>query len=178
MPAPASLSPKLDRKKRLCVAVIETPRNSRCKFKFDEESGLFKLSFVLPEGLSFPFAFGFVPSTRAEDGDPIDVLVLFEETTPVGCVIEIRLIGVIRARQKKNGATVSNDRLIGVAVNSLEFGKFTSMNDLPGAMMPEIEEFFLSYTKLRGRKFKVTGRRGPKTAMALVEGALNGSHSR
>jgi inorganic pyrophosphatase len=64
---------------------------------------LFKLSKVMPEGMHFPYDFGFVPSTKAEDGDPLDVLVLSDEPLYVGCVVECRLIGVIEAEQEQDG---------------------------------------------------------------------------
>src|SRR5881394_3501639 len=82
-------------------AVIETPKGHRNKFKYDEKRGLFRLSGVLPAGAVFPFDFGFVPSTRGEDGDPLDVLVLMEEPAFCGCLISARLLGAIEARQKE-----------------------------------------------------------------------------
>ncbi len=85
--------------------VIETPRGSRNKYKLDEKSGRFKLSKIMPEGMVFPFDFGFFPGTRAEDGDPLDVLVLCEEPTFPGCQIDCRLAGVLLARQVDKGDT-------------------------------------------------------------------------
>src|SRR5579863_2645745 len=103
---------KLDREKRECQAIIETPKGRRNKFKYEEESGLFTLSHVLPQGFLFPFEFGFVPSTVAPDGDPLDVIVLMDEPAHVGCVVQIRLIGVIKLIQKENGKNTENDRLV------------------------------------------------------------------
>ena len=92
--------------------VVETPRKSQNKFKYEEKRDAFKLSRALPAGFSFPFDFGFVPSTLAEDGDPIDVLLLMDEPTFVGCTIEARLIGVIERsiRQKtvRRNATIGS----------------------------------------------------------------------
>src|SRR3954464_7536915 len=86
--------------------IIDTPKGSRNKFKYDEAHGLFKLSGVLPAGASFPFDFGYVPSTRGEDGDPVDVLVLMDEPAFAGCLVPARLIGVIEAEQTEtDGAT-------------------------------------------------------------------------
>ncbi len=75
--------------------IVETPRGSRNKLKYDEELGVFRLKKVLPTGMAFPHDFGFVPSTKAEDGDPVDVLVLMDESAYPGCVVESRLFGVI-----------------------------------------------------------------------------------
>ncbi|HLX36796.1 MAG TPA: inorganic diphosphatase [Candidatus Binataceae bacterium] len=81
------------------VVVIETPKGSRNKYDYDPEPGAFKLAHVLAEGLAFPNDFGFIPSTLAEDGDPLDVMVLLDEPTAVGCVLTARLIGVIEGNQ-------------------------------------------------------------------------------
>src|SRR5262249_11212882 len=97
----------------LVNVVIEAPRGSRNKYKYDERHGLFRLSKVLPLGACFPYDFGFIPSTRAEDGDPVDVLVLTEEPAFAGCVLPVRLLGVIEAEQTEGGKTVRNDRLVG-----------------------------------------------------------------
>jgi inorganic pyrophosphatase len=79
--------------------VVETPRGDRNKYKLDEQTGRFKLSKVMPEGMVFPFDFGYFPETKGEDGDPLDVLVLSDEPTSPGCLIDCRLIGVMLARQ-------------------------------------------------------------------------------
>jgi inorganic pyrophosphatase len=83
--------------------VIETPRGSRNKYKLDEKTGRFKLSKIMPEGMVFPFDFDFFPGTHAEDGDPLDVLVLCEEPTFPGCQIDCRLAGVMLTRQVDKG---------------------------------------------------------------------------
>ena len=97
MPDLSSLSPQLDPKKGTCRAIIETPKGCRNKFDYDPDSGLFMLAGLLPEGMMFPFDFGFIPSTLGEDGDPLDILVLMDAPAHVGCLIEIRLIGIIQA---------------------------------------------------------------------------------
>src|SRR3954468_19618945 len=86
---------RLDRRTMTARAVVETPKGSRSKFDYDPETGLFALAGLLPEGMSFPMDFGFFPSTKAEDGDPLDVLVLHDEPLPVGATVKVRLIGLI-----------------------------------------------------------------------------------
>src|ERR687894_2250957 len=99
--------------------VIETPKGSRNKYNYDGKTGLFKLGGVLPAGASFPFDFGFVPSTVGGDGDPLDVLVLMDEPPFAGCLVRTRLVGVIEAEQtERDGETTRNDRLIGVAADA------------------------------------------------------------
>src|SRR2546423_15605725 len=95
--------------------IIETSKGRRNKFKYDAERGLFKLKTVLPLGESFPFDFGFVPSTRSEDGDPLDVLILMDEAAFAGCLVAARFNGVIGAAQAEDGKTARNDWLIRVA---------------------------------------------------------------
>src|SRR6202030_4736440 len=115
MPNLDSLSTQLDAKTRVCRAVIETPKGCRNKFDYDPDSGLFKLGGLLPEGMMFPFDFGFVPSTLGADGDPLDIMVLMDAPAHVGCLIEVRIIGVIGAKQVQHGKSEINDRLLGVA---------------------------------------------------------------
>ncbi|HEY6340123.1 MAG TPA: inorganic diphosphatase [Bryobacteraceae bacterium] len=107
-----ALPHRLDAKKGTCRAIIETPRGCRNKFDYDPESNLFKLGGLLPEGMMFPFDFGFIPSTLGEDGDPLDILVLMDAPAHVGCLIEVRLIGVIFAKQTEDGKKETNDRLL------------------------------------------------------------------
>src|SRR5690242_6389413 len=84
--------------------IIETPKHSKNKYAYDEKLRLFKLKSMLPEGASFPYDFGFLPCTKGEDGDPLDILVLMESPAFPGCLVECRLIGIIEAEQtEKNG---------------------------------------------------------------------------
>src|ERR1700686_5412939 len=103
-----SLPLHLDAKKCISRAIIETPKGYHNKFEYDPDSGLFMLGGGLPEGMMFPFDFGFVPSTLGEDGDPLDILVLMGPPACVGCLIEVRIIGVIKAEQTQDGTTESN----------------------------------------------------------------------
>src|SRR3982750_2547433 len=121
---------QLDREKHECRAIIETPMGLRNKIKYEEDSGLFSLSNLLPEGFSFPFDFGFVPSTKAEDGDPLDVIVLMDEPAHVGCVLSARLIGMMQATQTEDGKTTENDRLIAGAIHSYSHENSRSINEL------------------------------------------------
>ena len=104
-----------DRKNAVVQVVIETPKGSRNKFAFDTDQHVFVLKKVLPEGMVFPHAFGFIPHTKAEDGDPTDILVLMDEPSFVGCVVPSRLVGVMEAEQTEDGKTQRNDRLIAVS---------------------------------------------------------------
>lgn len=166
------LSHELDREKRECRAIIETPKGRRNKFKYESDSGLYTLSRVLPQGFIFPFDFGFIPSTAADDGDPLDVIVLMDEPAHVGCVLKIRLIGVIKLVQTEKGKKTENDRLIGVAVQSFEFDEVTATSDLKKSLVKQITDFMALYNKDSGKQDEVTGVDGPEQALELLEKAI------
>src|SRR5438067_10519405 len=141
------LSHQLDANKRTCRAIIETPKGSRNKFDYDRDSNLFELAGLLPEGMMFPFDFGFLPSTLGEDGDPLDILVLMDAPAHVGCLIEVRIIGVITAEQVEDGTTKTNDRLLGVSIHSFDNEDIESIKDVRKTLLDQLEEFFVSYNK-------------------------------
>jgi inorganic pyrophosphatase len=165
----AAVPNQWDRKKRQAKVIIETPKSCRNKFDYDRQYRLFALGGLLPEGLSFPFDFGFIPSTLGGDGDPLDVLVLMDEPAHVGCILDVRLIGVLEAIQIEDGKRTVNDRLIGVSVHSYNHEELTNIHQVSPSILDQVEEFFVSYNKSRGKDFKVKGRHGPKRAAKVVE---------
>ena len=160
----------------ICNVVIETPRGSRNKFKYDVRKQLFFLRHILPVGACFPFDFGFLPSTKAADGDPLDILVLMDAPTYTGCLVHTRLIGIIEADQTQDGKTERNDRLIGVAVESREHRDLEHISDINENVRADIEHFFVSYNIARGREFKVLGTFGPEKAMEAVRRSMELYH--
>jgi inorganic pyrophosphatase len=153
--------------------IVETPRGSRHKYTLDEQTGWFSLSGVLPAGAVFPFDFGFIPSTQGEDGDPLDVLLLLDDTAFAGCRVPARLLGVIEAEQtERDGETVRNDRLIAVSSASHNHHHVRTLNQLGESVLDEIEHFFASYNQIKGKKFEPIGRAGPDRAEALVRKAM------
>src|SRR3977135_2193578 len=167
-----SFSNKLDEKKYQCCAIIETPKNRRNKFDYDPDSNLFKLGGLLPEGMMFPFDFGFIPSTVGGDGDPLDVMVIMDEPAHVGCLLDIRIIGVIEAKQIEKGETETNDRLLAVSVHSYSHENVSSIEQLNPSMLEQIEQFFVSYNLLRGKKFKLKSQGGPKRAIEIIKAGI------
>jgi inorganic pyrophosphatase len=155
----------------LVRVIVDTPRGSRNKYKFDPELALFKLSRVLPAGMAFPFDFGSIPGTRAEDGDALDVLVLSEAPLFVGCLIGVHLIGAIRATQTEARKKVRNDRLIAVIETPVNKPTLRDIAELPGDRLKDIEHFFRSYNEAQGRPFAITGRAGPKVAERMLSRA-------
>ena len=150
-------------------AVIDTPKGSRNKFKFDEKLGMFKLAGALPLGMVFPFDFGYIPSTEGGDGDPLDILILMDEPAFVGCLVPAKLIGIIEAEQTEDKHTTRNDRLIAVAADSRNHSHVRFLGDLNDNLVHEIERFFISYNETKGKEFSVLGRSGPEAARALID---------
>ena len=157
--------------------VIDTPRGSRNKLKWDKKLGLLKLSHILTAGAVFPFDFGFVPGTHGPDGDAVDVLVLSDEPLFPLCLVQARLIGVIEAEQTQEGKTFRNDRMVAVAVGSRLYAKVNELDDLPPTLMDEIEQFFINYNTMRGRVFKPMARAGAAEGMKLVKRSTAKSQS-
>jgi inorganic pyrophosphatase len=150
--------------------IIETPRGCRNKYNYDDRLDLFKLGGVLTAGAVFPFDFGFIPSTLGGDGDPIDVLVLMDESAFPGCLVPSRLVAVIEAEQtERDGRTERNDRLIAVATDSHAHRRVRTLADLGDDLIDEIEHFFISYNQIKGKTFKPLGRFGPTKAAHIVE---------
>src|SRR6185369_16967750 len=167
-----TLANNLDTAKCTCRIVIETPKGSRNKFAYDPEANLFMLRGLLPEGMMFPFDFGFVPGTRGEDGDPLDIMLLMDAPAHVGCLIEVRIIGIINAEQTEDGKTETNDRLLGVAIHSYEHQDLNNISDVNKSLLAQVEEFFVSYNKQRGKKFKIIGQGGPKKAIKFLKAGM------
>jgi inorganic pyrophosphatase len=163
---------ELDKEKRECKAIIETPKGRRNKFKYSPESGLFSLSNLLPQGFSFPFDFGFIPSTLAEDGDALDVIVLMDEPAHVGCLLNVRLVGVVEIVQTEKGKQSKNDRVLAVAVRSFDYADVRSISDLQHSLVEQIKEFLALYNKNSGKQDEVKGVAGPERAMALLNSAI------
>src|SRR5215471_4079665 len=153
--------------------IIETPKGSRTKFKYDEQQNMFVFDKALPMGQSFPFDYGFVPSTKGGDGDPLDVMVIAAEPTFVGCLVHAKLLGVIEAEQTENGETERNDRLIAVPIEA-KTGKASSgtVDQLGASLARKISKFFV-YNELQGKSFKTLGYAGPERAAALIRAGMS-----
>jgi inorganic pyrophosphatase len=148
--------------------VIETPRGSRIKYKYDENHRFFRLKKTLPAGLVFPFDFGFLPGTKGEDGDPIDALVISEFQGFPGCLMDCRIIGCIQAEQTSGGKTVRNDRFLAVPEQSVVFENAISIEDIPSTIITQVEQFFTNYMEAEGKKINLLGNLNAAQAMAIL----------
>ena len=156
-------------KKSTIDIIIETPKGCRNKYAYDEKAKAFRLKKILPAGAVFPFDFGFIPDTKGEDGDPLDVLIIMDEAAYPGCVVECKIIGALQATQSKGDTMVRNDRLVAVPVESNMYKDLDSIKDLNQNILSEIEHFFISYNKQEGKKFIPGGWANSRDAMKLIE---------
>ncbi len=158
---------------KLITAIIETPKGNTAKYDYDQKGGYFKLSKTMPAGLVFPFDFGFIPHTKGDDGDPLDIIVISELITFTGCAVDCRIIGAMAAEQKeRKGKKIRNDRYIAVPSVSELFKDVHSSEQLPETYMKQLEDFFKNYNKGTGKKFKVLEVLDFKRAYKLLEKQL------
>ena len=172
VPDLSSLNPLDPDDKQTLRVVIETPKGSRNKFAYNPDDHVFELKKVLPTGMAFPYDFGFVPSTEADDGDPVDVLVLMDEPAFPGCVLKCRPIGVIEGEQGDKKGRERNDRIVAVQEEAHSWADIKTIDDLGEQFCDELEEFFVNYHKLSGKEYRVLGHKGPNQARKLVKSAM------
>jgi inorganic pyrophosphatase len=140
--------------------VVETPRGSRAKFDYDPKLKTFTLSKSLLTGLTYPHDWGFVPSTKADDGDPIDIMVVHDAATFPGIVLTCRVIGILQIEQKSKGKTERNDRLFAVPRDSHSEQGLKDVRDLSKPIQQELEKFFKATDELEDKKLNIIGWKG------------------
>jgi inorganic pyrophosphatase len=152
--------------------IIETPKGSTQKYNYDPDSHFFKLKKILPSGMVFPYDFGFVPGTKGEDGDPLDVILISEFYSFPGCMIECRIIGGLKALQSKEAGKkekIRNDRYLAIPMQSVIFENIKSIDDLPKRIIKELEEFFINYNKVQEKEFEVMEKMSPEKSWKLIK---------
>ena len=165
---PSRLKPIDTSGDKIIQVIIETPKGSRNKYAFNQEARVFELRKVLPAGMSFPYDFGFLPSTLGGDGDPVDVLVLMDEPAFAGCVLKCRLIGIIEGQQLSKKKKVRNDRIIAIEQDNHSDASVRHVDDLGKKFARELENFFVNYHRLIGKKYELLGLRGRGAAMRCI----------
>jgi inorganic pyrophosphatase len=160
----------------LFTVIIETPKGSRNKYAYDPEERIFALKKVLPAGMSFPYDFGFVPSTQGGDGDPVDVLVLMDEPAFPGCKLTCRIIGVIEGEQGNKKETERNDRVVAVENDNHSYAHVKRIDDLGKRFERELEEFFVNYHRLSGKQYRILAVKGPAGGRRCVKQAQKRAH--
>jgi inorganic pyrophosphatase len=152
-------------------AVVETPRGSRAKFEYDPKLGVFTLSKPLIAGLTYPYDWGFLPSTQAEDGDPLDVLIIHEAATYPGIVLACVPIGLLEVVQVDKGKKERNDRLFVVPDRAPFEGHLQDIRCMPQRAIGELEAFFRATDALETKHLEFRGWRGPAHAKKLIKKA-------
>lgn len=150
--------------------VVESPRGSRVKLKFDEGLSAFTVSRPLALGLAYPYDWGFVPGTKAQDGDPLDVMVFWDVISYPGVVIPCRALGVIRLEQNdKKGGRERNDRVIAVPVDAPRDGELRTHLDLSERERAELNHFFVSAVFFAQKDPKILGWGTAEEAETLID---------
>src|SRR5262245_54868994 len=150
-------------------AVVETPRGSRVKMSFDPQLSAFKLDKPLLAGLTYPYDWGFIPSTKAPDGDPLDVLIIHDAATYPGLVLCCKPIGILEVEQIENDKKERNDRIFAVPDRSPFEGDLQDIRRLPARAIDELEKFFKATDALESKKLKFQGWRGPAKAIKTIK---------
>ena len=154
--------------KERIYAVVETPRNSRAKLEFDSKLLVFTLSKPLLAGLTYPYDWGFIPSTKAPDGDPLDVLIVHDAATYPGLVLCCTPIGILEVIQMKKGKKERNDRIFAVPDRSPFEGNLQDIRHLPRRAIEELEKFFEATNALESKKLQFRGWGGPSKAIRII----------
>jgi inorganic pyrophosphatase len=150
------------------VAVIEIPKGSRNKYEADHDTGVIWLDRLLFTATQYPTDYGFVPDTLADDGDPLDVLVLGDEPTFPGCHIRARAVGVFQMADEKGRDT----KVLAVPATDPRWTSVHDIGDLPGFLLEEIRHFFDVYKQIEpGKNTVVHGWENAEEAAAEVERA-------
>ncbi|MBK8792438.1 MAG: inorganic diphosphatase [Holophaga sp.] len=162
MIGPGKLAPEL------VNAVVEIPFGSRIKYEIDHVTSLVKVDRVLYSPIHYPAEYGYIPHTLADDGDPLDILVMIQGATYPGVVIESRPIGALKMRDDKG----QDDKIMSVAANDPNFAHVKELKDLPPHLLREVEHFFLTYKNLEAKDVHSEGWADRTEALVLIENAI------
>ena len=144
--------------------VVEIPKGSRNKYEYDEKRHLIRLDRVLYSSVHYPVDYGFIPDTRAPDGDHLDVMVVVEEATFPGCIVSVRPIGLLRMLDEKG----EDYKILAVPTRDPRFDTIRELGDLPSHWLREIENFFQTYKYLEGVPTEVLGWEGADKATETI----------
>ena len=149
--------------------VIETPRGSAAKFAYDAEKQYFKFSHPLPAGITYPYDWGFIPSTLGEDGDPLDGLLIHEAACPPGLVIKCEVLGALTVHQSEKGQHFRNDRYLLCPIKEDAEDEDEVAGGISDKLKSEIEQFFLASVLNTDKKVKFEGWQKRKEALKGIK---------
>lgn len=148
-------------------AIVEIPRGSHNKYEFDEEHGIFRLDRTLYSPVHYPLDYGFIPETRSEDGDHLDVLIIGGEPVFPGCVVEVRPVALMNMIDSGE----ADAKILGVQVANPRFTHIHDLNDVEAwnnHLLKEIEHFFSVMKELQGKKVEIQGWKNADAARAEI----------
>jgi len=147
--------------------IIEIPRGSRAKYELDKETGMLRLDRVLFSSVCYPANYGFIPQTYCEDGDPLDILVLCQIALDPLCLVEAKVIGVMRMLDSNE----ADDKIIAVAAHDMSVNYINDITELPPHFTAELKNFFEEYKKLENKTVKVEDFQNRSVAYDIVKQA-------
>ena len=155
--------------------VVEAPRGSPLKLKYEPQWEAMAISRPLPIGVTFPFDWGFIPSTSAADGDPLDAMVLWDVPSYPGVVLTCRAIGLLQVEQNRTNydpsERIRNDRILAIPVEARRERDVMDAASLPQRVRLELEQFTIAATSLEGKDVRVAGWGDARAALELVRSA-------
>lgn len=154
-------------------AIVEVPKGSRNKYEVDKETGLMKLDRYLYSASHYPGDYGFIPQTLADDGDALDVLVMVNDATFSGCLIESRVVGMFRMRDRGN----HDYKILAVPHRDPLFAEYRDLADVPRHFLREVEHFFTTYKQLEGVQVESLGWLNADAAMEEVKASIERYHA-
>jgi inorganic pyrophosphatase len=157
--------PKPDLKHPVVTVIIEIPKGSRNKYEFDKKTGVIKFDRMLFSAVHYPSDYGFIPETLAQDGDPLDALVLVWEPTFPGCLIQARPIGLFKMWDEKG----PDEKILCVPVHDPLWNHLSSLTECPPHLLKEIEHFFKIYKDLEHKKTGVEGWQDLNAALKIID---------
>jgi inorganic pyrophosphatase len=152
--------------------VVEAPRGSVLKLKYEPRWEAMSVSRPLPLGVSYPFDWGFIPSTFAADGDPLDAMLFWDVTSYPGVIVPSRAIGVLQVEQNRTNhdpsERVRNDRILSVPLQARREHAISDVGALPLRVRQELEQFAIAATNLEGKDVRIVGWGDAEAALELV----------
>jgi len=149
--------------------IVETPKGSQFKYKYDTTKEWFEVYKALPVGLAFPYDFGFIPGTKGEGGDPLDILIISEFSFLQGSLLKCKVIGSMKAEQTNGKETIRNDRIFVTPDIKGFYPVYESLKDIQKQKLKKIESFFIYYNSMQDKTFKPLGILSAKDTMKIIK---------